>query len=199
MTKQPTPYLEGIFETQLQLTLKYQEIEGMPPFPFDINSVEGQIWIKDFLWRSTEEVAEALEVIDEPELFLEELSDALHFLVEAMIISGIDHSVKYLKLETLLQVIEYKEIPGGKAHDEKLKSTALDYLMALGLVGNTLKNKKWKKTRVDTDYSRFESLMGKAFRTLIKLFYHCGCSAEDIYNIYHKKANINKSRQKNNY
>ncbi len=192
-------HLKEIFNTQHELALKYKEIEGMPDWPFDINSVEGQIWIKDFLWRIVEEVAEALEVIDEQDLFLEELSDALHFLVEAMIISGIESRVKFLDLELMIKDISYRHVPGGKKNLDQIRETALEMIIALGLVGNTLKNKKWKKTKVNTDYSLFEQRLYSAFHKLIQLFYLCDCNADDIYNIYHKKSNINKARQKNNY
>jgi len=192
-------YLRGIFETQLSLAVKYKEIEGMPDWPFDLNSVENQVWIKDFLWRTAEELAEAMDVLEARDLFLEELSDALHFLVEAMIISGSENRVKYLNLDSMVRTIKDKQVPGDKGQQGLIKEVALELFVALGLVGNTLKNKKWKKTKVDTNYPLFESRMHLTFNKLIELFVICGCDAQDIYDIYHNKANINKNRQKNNY
>jgi len=192
-------FLRDIFKTQEDLAIKYKDIEGIPDWPFDINNYEHQAWIKDFLWRSTEEVAEALEALElgHKEHYLEELSDALHFIVEALILAGVDSKHRFSNLEEMVNNI--KGTITEKSTDHSINEGSLDYIKHLGLVGNTLKNKKWKKTQVLTDYNKFEHIANKSFTKLIVLFVISGCEAKDIYELYYKKSQVNKFRQNTNY
>lgn len=99
-----------IFEKQFELMTRYHEIEANNlgfTFPtvekmgegLDINNTRVQYRIKDFMWRITEELGEAANtlknkpwknthmVVDETH-YLEEIIDAVHFLVELLIMSG---------------------------------------------------------------------------------------------------------------
>jgi len=194
-------FLKDIFNTQHELAVKYKEIEGIPDWPFDIDSLESQIWIKDFLWRSAEELAEALEALDHQneEHFLEELADALHFIVEAIILAGVEDRIKNQDLHELAEAIKGTLTLGQQTRILNIQLYSLVYFKSLGLVGNTLKNKKWKKTQVLTDYNKFVSLITKSFKDLIQLFVVAGCDAQDIYNLYYKKSRVNKFRQDSNY
>jgi len=100
----PTKYLEKIFELQRELLKGYIGIEGLPPYPVDVNTKTNQVMLKDFNARATEELAEAWEYIEDlwgtnkfPDQqavtklygFNEELGDVLHFLIELYIYSDI--------------------------------------------------------------------------------------------------------------
>jgi hypothetical protein len=100
--------LKLIFEKQKQLADKYHSIEEknaghiIPKIDeVDINSYMGQVRLKDFAWRITEEVAEAMLTLklrpwkQTPQLtdidhYVEELIDALHFFVELLMLSGLN-------------------------------------------------------------------------------------------------------------
>jgi len=101
-----TKGLEEIFNLQLNLVQKYIDIEGLPPYPININTRAGQSLIKDFISRVIEELGEAWEsylvlmdmfhrgyqredMVPHLQNFNEELGDALHFHMELMIYSGI--------------------------------------------------------------------------------------------------------------
>lgn len=104
----PTPNtIRSIFAMQQALLEKYVKIEKMIPYPVNIDAPSDQILLKDFIARVTEELGEAYEsyltlsvyksqgtLTEERALpllynFNEELADAIHFMVETMIISGI--------------------------------------------------------------------------------------------------------------
>lgn len=89
--------LISIFEKQRSLMEKYEQIEASngllqtSDIPVVLDDNKGQARLKDFMWRITEEVAEAWEALLDGDVmhFKEELSDALHFLVEGMILAGL--------------------------------------------------------------------------------------------------------------
>jgi len=99
--------LEAIFDRQRELMEKYDEIEEQNELlqtadvPVDLNSHLGQARLKDFAWRITEELGEAMnclknkpwkttQMLTDQTHYLEELADAFHFMIELMILSGLD-------------------------------------------------------------------------------------------------------------
>lgn len=102
-----------IWVKQKELLELYKSIEGLPEYPVDINSKTNQILLKDFSARVVEELGEAMESYYKADRMLidskphgmnklqfsewvnhiqnynEELSDALHFLMELIIVSGV--------------------------------------------------------------------------------------------------------------
>jgi hypothetical protein len=101
--------VEAIFSLQRSLLDRYIGVEKLPPYPIDLHAPTNQILIKDFIARVTEELGEAYEShiwlshwvqngrdthergVAEQKLFNfnEEIADAIHFLVEALIFTGI--------------------------------------------------------------------------------------------------------------
>jgi len=91
--------LTAIFDRQKSLMEKYHGIEernGLlldPSVPVDLDHRFGQQRLKDFSWRVSEELGEATAAFeDHPNLtehLHEELIDALHFLIELLILSGL--------------------------------------------------------------------------------------------------------------
>jgi len=100
--------LKLIFEKQRALAERYHDIESknegrevVKIGELDINSYAGQRRLKDFAWRVTEEIAEAMLTLklrpwkQTPQLtdvdhYVEELIDALHFFVELLLLSGLN-------------------------------------------------------------------------------------------------------------
>ncbi len=99
-------FLLKIFERQLELMDKYHKIEKKngclitPDVPVDLHSHTGQHRLKDFAWRVTEELGEAMNCLKnkpwketpmatDVQHYKEEIADALHFFVELCILSGI--------------------------------------------------------------------------------------------------------------
>lgn len=113
--KVPTPQagktLEDIFNLQKNLLEEYKKIEKFRDWPWDIDLPEDQKDIKDFIARVVEELGEGyesyLKVVEAyysgnltPELLSnnlhnlnEEIADALHFIMEVFIVTGITHDI----------------------------------------------------------------------------------------------------------
>lgn len=183
----PKNWMEVIFQKQAELVEKYKEIEGMDEVPVNIHTKKGQRWLKDFMWRTTEELAESFEALEmgDSEHAIEELADALHFLVELVILSGKDHN-----------------FVGDKFGKDDWSFPAHAYWNAtyrIGLIGNTLKNKPWKQTEMPTDENKFYANLREAFDALINVFYNLSCTNDDIFNYYTRKQQVNKFRQRSKY
>ena len=190
----PENYLKEIFFKQEALLKEYQSIEGIPDYPFDIDALDSQIWIKDFLWRTVEEMMEALEAHYEGNEAhtIEEVADALHFIVEAMILAGVAPRTWDLK-EMVTNL-----------NDNILKSESFDDVClrvcyAAGLTGNTLKSKRWKQTQMQTDTQKFESYLKDTLETVIVSFIVLRCSVEEIFIYYFKKSEVNNFRIRTKY
>lgn len=195
-------WLEDIFTKQTKLIDKYAEIEGMPEWPFSSHTREGQKWFKDFLWRVNEELGESFEALhfmaleDDPEKQdvhevhqIEELIDALHFLVELILLAGKDWKWARDQLDTAELELETKNAEGAYWQ--------VSYY--LGMVGNTLKNKPWKQTEMPTDEEKFFDNLGKAFKALFNCMAYCGADEPAVYSYYVRKNQVNQFRQRSNY
>lgn len=198
-------WLQDIFAKQTGLINKYAEIEGMPEWPMNIHTREGQRWIKDFLWRTTEELAESyeahylmsIEPDEEKEKAhethrLEELIDALHFLVELILIAGKDWQWAREQLN-----MSTEELVANDAEDVSFYYWQVTYY--LGMVGNTLKNKPWKQTEMMTDEEKFYGNLGRSLKALFLCMSAIGAEEPKVYDFYARKNQVNQFRQRSNY
>jgi len=150
----------------------------------NLDTKEGQKWIKDFAWRVTEELTEAQEahIKDDNIHYIEEVIDALHFLVELSIIAGYD----------------YKIVPEN--HSTITLESEWNIVYNLGLACNCLKNKAWKQTHILTDRKKFELYLEEAWRRMLGLLtIDLKLTKLDIYCYYVKKNEVNKFRIKSKY
>lgn len=188
----PEELFNGIFKRQTELHHKYQGIElangiGLgivKDIPFNIDNPKWQYVIKDYAWRVTEELTEALEAKEEGNQHhtVEEIIDALHFYTELLIICKLrpDISTVTYSLSSILDI--------------------LDPVYHLGLACNLLKNKPWKNTHVATDKFRFELYIVQGYCDLLSVAsYHGLTTLKEIYAVYMKKSLVNKFRIRSNY
>lgn len=205
----PKDILGAIFEKQRELANKYVEIEEMGDLldktKTNLDTLEGQIWLKDFLYRTIEEVGESFEVVrnhshwdfveDVNRIhYSEELIDALHFFVELCIIAGIER-------EEFKDISKYGHVDMLEIGltNNSFSIRHWEIVEALTLAGNKLRNKKWKKTHVLTDRKIFFDYLEEAFDRLIGCLRAVGLNDVDIYNLYFKKNKVNQFRQRSNY
>lgn len=185
-------WLEDIFTKQTALIEKYKEIEEMPDLPVSIHTHIGQKWIKDFLWRTSEELAESFEAyfVESNKVHtIEELIDSLHFIVELIILIGKDWKWAREQLDTAEPLSIGMDKPG-------------DYwtvMFYMGMVGNTLKNKPWKQTEMPTDEEKFYSNLGKAFKSLFNCLKSLGADEKVVFDYYTRKNQVNQFRIKSQY
>ncbi len=192
--------LIDIFNYQHQLALKYLPIEksnGLlqsDAIPGSIHDRFVQARIKDMTWRSMEEVAEALEAYEAGDdvHFYEELADALHFLVEKMLIVGFEpkHTLEHYfnSLHT-----------SGQSRGRQLNSAVVGYLTAAGLSCNCLKNKPWKTSHMLTDTTKFMANIEHEWLSFIMLCKVAGFTPESLFNMYMRKNAVNQFRQNSGY
>lgn len=200
-------WLSDIFTRQTSLIEKYANIEGMPEYPFSSHTREGQKWFKDFLWRVTEEMGESYEAYvfnqmeDNEEKKdahythqIEELIDALHFIVELVILTGKDATWAREQLDSAELITDKDDI-----HNFGMEMAYWQVTFYLGMVGNTLKNKPWKQTEMPTDEEKFFANLGRSFKALFVCLEYAGADEKQVYSYYTRKHQVNQFRQRSAY
>lgn len=205
--------LEAIFNRQKELMSKYHDIElrsGLmqtEDCPVNLDDKKGQARIKDFSWRITEEVGEALDAHfhEDGELaqthFVEEMIDGLHFLTEMTILSGWDDKNFDNEdiFEDKMDKLEYLVKNNQKKENDKLETIVCELVNNLGMMCNCLKNKPWKQTQMKTNRENFYTHLRLVWNTYFKLLTFYDYDADFICDIYLKKSQVNKFRQRSNY
>lgn len=221
----PQCRLDVIYYKQHLLLEKYHPIEQKSGLrlcldvPVDLHSPRGQSTLKDYAWRFTEELGEALEAFNlhrnNPTHCMEELSDALHFLVEFSIHAGFSpKQVRYMGLEDGIDFWDFMFFKAQEVLDHELDEgdfpiMDMDYpslllrtgatVEAMAKACNTLKNKPWKQSHMLTDIDRFRSLLWNTWIQFLALCIVAGMDADSLYRIYLDKNAVNQFRQRSNY
>lgn len=223
--------LEAIFGRQNELMIKYHDIElrsGLmqtEDCPVNLDDKRGQARIKDYSWRVTEELGEALDAKMQNDLphFKEELIDGLHFLTELSILSGIgvDNIIKNgvdyweeREKDNWASGDIWEAVVKESCGSDKLRglTNLADYLYAdfvleerissfvmhIGMTCNCLKNKPWKQSNMITDKEAFYKSLGATWISYISILI-VTMYAEEICDTYLRKSQVNKFRQRSNY
>ena len=195
--------LRAIFDRQKELMEKYHGIEFKSGLmqtedcPVNLDDKRGQARIKDFAWRITEEVGEALDAITnesgESALlhFHEELVDGLHFLTEMTILTGYDLP-EYTTLKDLIEEGSYRDC-------YSLNDLVSDHVMYLGMMCNCLKNKPWKQSMMKTNKENFYKHLKLVWSNYIAILTSQDLTEEEITDLYLRKSQVNQFRVRSNY
>ena len=195
--------LRAIFDRQKELMEKYHDIEFKSGLmqtedcPVNLDDKRGQARIKDFAWRITEEVGEALDAITnesgESALlhFHEELVDGLHFLTEMTILTGYDLP-EYTTLKDLIEEGSYRD-------SYTLNDLVSDHVMYLGMMCNCLKNKPWKQSMMKTNKENFYKHLKLVWSNYVAILTSQDLTEEEITDLYLRKSQVNQFRQRSNY
>ena len=195
--------LRAIFNRQKELMEKYHDIEFKSGLmqtedcPVNLDDKRGQARIKDFAWRITEEVGEALDAITnesgESALlhFHEELVDGLHFLTEMTILTGYDLP-EYTTLKDLIEEGSYRDC-------YTLNDLVSDHVMYLGMMCNCLKNKPWKQSMMKTNKENFYKHLKLVWSNYVAILTSQDLTEEEITDLYLRKSQVNQFRQRSNY
>lgn len=195
--------LRAIFDRQKELMEKYHDIEFKSGLmqtedcPVNLDDKRGQARIKDFAWRITEEIGEALDAIEnesgESALlhFHEELVDGLHFLTEMTILTGYDLP-EYTTLKDLIE-------EGTNRDCYTLNDLVSDHVMYLGMTCNCLKNKPWKQTMMKTNKENFYKHLKLVWSNYVAILTSQNLTEEEITDLYLRKSQVNQFRQRSNY
>lgn len=195
--------LRAIFDRQKELMEKYHDIEFKSGLmqtedcPVNLDDKRGQARIKDFAWRITEEIGEALDAIEnesgESALlhFHEELVDGLHFLTEMTILTGYDLP-EYTTLKDLIEEGSYRDC-------YILNDLVSDHVMYLGMMCNCLKNKPWKQSMMKTNKENFYKHLKLVWSNYVAILTSQDLTEEEITDLYLRKSQVNQFRQRSNY
>lgn len=195
--------LRAIFDRQKELMEKYHDIEFKSGLmqtedcPVNLDDKRGQARIKDFAWRITEEIGEALDAIEnesgEAALlhFHEELVDGLHFLTEMTILTGYDLP-EYTTLKDLIEEGSYRDC-------YSLNDLVSDHVMYLGMMCNCLKNKPWKQSMMKTNKENFYKHLKLVWSNYVAILTSQDLTEEEITDLYLRKSQVNQFRQRSNY
>lgn len=202
----PVCRLTAMFEHQHNLAIRYLEIErrnGLlqtDRMPVDLHNRHGQARLKDFAWRICEEIAEASDARtlhkDIPIHCLEELADALHFMLELDLLVGLTvHALAPSLLGNCRLENLYHEV--GKS-DASFDEHAWVVVENLGRAMNCLKQKPWKNTHILTDIDKFTVSLIDANYALFSLCFSL-MTAPELYDLYIRKNKVNEFRIGSNY
>ena len=202
--------LQAIFTRQKSLMDKYHDIElrsGLmqtEDCPVNLDDKRGQARIKDFSWRVTEELGEALDAKATKDHYQEELIDGLHFLTELTILAGKDYhnllpegTALYPedRLEDLVENVKECISQNG----DNLNYWVSKFIENLGMMCNCLKNKPWKQSMMKTDRNVFYGRLAEVWVLYITLLVVSGMDADSIVTTYLKKSQVNKFRIRSAY
>ena len=201
--------LDNIFSEQHSLMEKYIGIEAdnhllhTPDCPVDLDSPKGQARLKDFAWRITEELGEALEACrvhpDLPDHNREELIDSLHFLTEFTILAGV--TVERFDAggrDKLDELFSHCWVATSRQHTSLYRDMGRT-VGALAVACNCLKNKPWKNTQMMTDVDYFTQKVVQVWFRFAELCQRSGIDSQKLFNLYFRKSEVNKFRQRSNY
>lgn len=206
--------LKAIFDRQKSLMGKYHDIElksGLlqtEDCPVNLDDKRGQARIKDFSWRVTEELGEALDAKTSKDHYQEELIDGLHFLTELTILVGKDYDTllpqgipsydeDHLRdlVENAKDLIFTSAYPVGYL----LNHWVSRFIEQLAMMCNCLKNKPWKQSMMKTDREAFYKRLTEVWVCYITILVVSGMDADSIATTYLKKSQVNIFRQRSNY
>ena len=203
--------LVQIFLRQRELMETYEGIEALNDLlltsevPVNLHDPKGQARLRSFAWYFVEEMAEAYDSAmvrgwSDPKT-REEVADAMHFLVEWLILGGIWPS----RIQDFLP----PQMRDNDILDSLFRVGALsvpsieeNFTMAIARVGlacHALKNKPWKKSKTPTDIEDFQRKAVDALKSFIAFCTMIDMTAEELFNLYFHKSEINKERQAGDY
>lgn len=187
-----------IFEKQDELRIAF----GIPILNLDVPS--DQSLAREFAWNTIEEVSEALEVVTgskDREHIKDEVADALSFYIELLIMCGL--TADDLKCshtgpgDTLQNWFDIDK--GNPKYRAFLRNEHSTFVEKLSIAINKLKNRKWRKTNVQTNVFAFRRDLYMTFLSLTRLIRLFGLTADDVFVAYLRKVEVNKFRIASNY
>jgi hypothetical protein len=225
---------EEMIQEQTELMRRYHVQEKHTRFtddwPVDLDDQAGQLLLKDFAWRTTEEVGEALSALLEEgpasSIVLhskEEIADAFHFFIEFIILSDIKVFRSYLDkelerinpgsdgCENQIPIYEgdiaipdtltliFRAAFDTRKYQLSKKGETLEFIRQLAMVCNTLKNKQWKQDHILTDRNLFYTRLVETLFQFCRMSLVFGLNSQGLYDVYFRKAQVNKFRQESNY
>ena len=151
-------------------------------FLSETQTVAFQEWCRSTMWRVIEELAEA--DVEEPKSneFYVEVCDAMHFMLELSIMTGISAASIEDCWPKTAEMWHAHPLLGIVARD-------------LGLAGHNLKTRPWKRTQKVTNIKDFQHCVLRAWNSLFVFWVNEGFTQEKLLELYMAKHRENVGRQ----
>jgi hypothetical protein len=186
-------------------------------YPYPLDDRKGQEQFRLLAWRYTEEIIELVCLYSDPkglasftftEHFFadlcEEAADALHFLIELCIATGITHSElatgcedRYrtyeLDPDPLREIFEWS-IEHDLAERETPEQQWVFTVHKLGIAMHYLRQRPWRTDNRVTNRKQFVVGIHLTFRTFVRACIASGIDSEQLYQAYFDKGKINDER-----
>lgn len=205
--------LVQLFAAQDDLMRRFLVIEEKngfrPPssIPISLDDPHDQLRIKELAWRATEEIGETVVEMTErrtadDSTVREEMSDVLHFLLELFIVAGLtpDRWPMRGELDRLGELFEESVrdmnhlASRGRAMIEPEDQLA-QVVWDLASATHELKNRPWKQTLRATDPIAFHNKLQNAMGSFILACLLYGISTQELFDLYFRKHQVNRTRQ----
>lgn len=194
--EKPKNVLREIFNKQKELMEKY----WTKPVWDDIDTLKGAQEIRKFSKYTIEELSEAYEAWDNLDHTHEELIDALHFLVEKLMIANLDFDkvLKYSqRVEWLIRDDVKKCADFFKGKDKEFYYWKAAY--RANIADNRLRNKEWKNEQIATNRELFYKECSTGFFSFLIALYNLWINEDKLRDLYSRKNQVNHFRIKSNY
>lgn len=200
--------LAQIFERQAEYLKSLAPIytkNGFPlhaiPWPLQFNNRHAQEEFRLLAWRFTEEIMEAKEAFEcgspAPE-YHEEMADALHFLIELCLATGIGPGLLISGVQGITPTINEEDsldwVFGVVRRDPIYPIPFFNAIRSLSIAMMNLRQRPWRTDNREGDFSRFALMMQVTFFAFVNTCTRTGMTAEDLYRAYFAKAKINDER-----
>lgn len=202
--------LDQLFAAQLELIHKIGSVYSQNGFDAwtkapDLEDRVHQAHVKYVAWCFIEEMVEAVDAPDDKSI--EEIVDALHFLLELMIFCGMTPEELYHRtiksvgtqaVETIDR-FDYLFFSIGVSHLADGMVPLERVTVAAGRAMYELKQKPWRVTPRHTDVEGLRSSLGVLFHAFILFAITKGVTAKQVYLGYFHKNGINHNRVQEKY
>ena len=195
-----------VAEDKMDTMLKMQKIFASRFHKIDnLTNSEIDKWTKDYLVCIEDEILEASEFLpiyeevikeyDEKE-YRKELIDILHFVMDGMLVVGMNNNIlkEKLKCDDVVEFMSNINVSGVSHID------SLHYLMRdLRLVRQNINWKHWKKANPNLNLDKIYDAYISMLKHLFICFKVANMNADDVYETYVNKNVENQYRQEFGY
>ena len=81
----------------------------------------------------------------------------------------------------------------------QIKEQIFRTIVELCEAADCLKNKPWKQTMIETDVIHFQEELADALHFFLEVCIQAGIGPDELYQLYFKKSEVNKFRQRSEY
>jgi len=193
-------YREGVFEGFYKLEVE----QGTAPKIRSLSTSQGQDAIRNYLFRTLDEIGESILSHDRPHL-LEELIDAFNYYLSVMMYDpvSIDPNRLFVVLEDVLGQNWFSKDAHLKGH---VVHSTVDRTYFLGkatlhcsVISDYLRNRSWMRQAQANQFAGADEMFGFLRFFMIQMILPYFCNLDEFYTYYMAKNDVLKFRLDSKY